>query len=64
LHHSFTDVQSSFGSDSGRPNDVEQAQLQSTIDQNLSISQLHLRIGDFEIKFDRRLGVLTKRAQS
>jgi hypothetical protein len=57
-------VQSSFGSDSGRPNDVTQTQLQSAVDQNVSISRLHLHMGDFEIKFERRPGLLTKGARS
>jgi hypothetical protein len=64
LHHSCTDVQSSFGSDSGRPNDDTRTQLQSAVDQNVSISHLHLRMRDFEIKFERRPGLLTKGARS
>jgi hypothetical protein len=64
LHHSFTDVQSSFGSDSGRPNDDTRTQLQSAVDQNVSISHLHLLMGDFEIKFERRPGLLTKGVRS
>jgi hypothetical protein len=56
------DVRSSF--DSGSPNAVAQAQVQSAVDRNLSLSQLHLGIGLFEIKFDRRPGLLTKGARS
>jgi hypothetical protein len=60
---SFTDdVQSSF--DSGSPNDATQAHLQSAVDRNLSISQLHLHIGRFKIKFEQRPGLLTKRTRS
>jgi hypothetical protein len=43
---------------------VTQAQLESAVDRNLSISQPHLRIGRFETKFDRRPGLLTKGARS
>jgi hypothetical protein len=60
---SFTDdVRSSF--DSGYPSGAMHAHLQSAVDRNLSISQLHLRIGHFEIKCDRRSGLLTKGARS
>jgi hypothetical protein len=62
LNLSFADVQSSF--DSGYPNEDTQEELQSAVDRNLSISQLYLLIGRFEIEFDRRPGVLTKRARS
>jgi hypothetical protein len=62
LNRSFADVQSSF--DSGSPNDATQAQLQSAVDRNPSLLQLHLRIGRFEIKFEQRPGLLTKGARS